>query len=114
MTYDEHFKTALDPLGCPVSKEPAGGQHETYAAFNEVLGTFTGYASNQPHRLHHMVQIHVYSKRDDGTHETLFHKAIRLLRVAGVRVYSYGPNLYDNNTGYHHIAATCEWTEKTE
>lgn len=114
MTYDGFFKAILDPLGYPVSKEPAGGQNETYIAFNEALGTFTGYASNKPHRLRHMVQVHVYSKRDDGTHEALFQRAVRLLLAAGVRVYSYGPDLYENNTGYHHIAATCEWTEKTE
>ena len=36
MTYDEFFKATLDPLGYPVSKEPAGGQNETYIAFNEA------------------------------------------------------------------------------
>lgn len=114
MTYDEVMQSALGALGCPVSKEPAGGAHETYAAFNEVRGTFTGHASNAPHRLHHMVQLHIYSKRDDGTHAVLFREAIRLLREAGVRVYSYGPDDYETDTGYHHIAATCEWTETTD
>lgn len=114
MTYDDFFKATLDPLGYPVSKEPAGGQNETYIAFNEAAGTFTGHASNQPHRLHHMVQVHIFSKLDDGTHETLLQQAIGLLRAAGVRVYSYGPNQYEKDTGYHHIAATCAWTEKTK
>ena len=69
VTYDQFFQATLLPLPCPVSKEPAGGRHETYATFNEVLGTFTGYASNQPSRLHHTVQVHVFSKCDDGTHQ---------------------------------------------
>lgn len=111
MTYDQFFQATLLPLPCPVSKEPAGGKHETYATFNEVLGTFTGYASNQPHRLHHTVQVHVFSKCDDGAHQTIFHQAIAMLRAAGVRVYSYGPDMYETDTGYHHIAATCEWVE---
>lgn len=114
MTYDELFQGALSALPCPVSKEPAGGDYETYAVFNEVLGTFTGHASNQPHRLRHMVQVHVYSKLDDGTHADLFARAVKLLRAAGVRVYSYGPDLYETDTGYHHIAATCEWAERIE
>ena len=33
-------------------------------------------------------------------------------RGAGVRVRSYGPDEYETTTGYHHIAATCEWVEK--
>ena len=114
MTYDQFFQGTLSQLPCPVSKEPAGGKHETYAVFNEVRGTFTGHASNQPRRLRHMVQVHVFSKRDDGTHQAVFHQAIALLRAAGVRVYSYGPDMYETDTGYHHIAATCEWAERIE
>lgn len=112
MTYDELFCTALLPLDCPVSKQPAGGQNETYVTFNEVLGAFSGYASNQPHRITHTVQVHVFSRRDDGTHETLMRQAIALLRESGVCVYSFGPAMYEQETGYHHIAATCEWVEK--
>ena len=114
MTYDQFFQATLLPLPCPVSKEPAGGKHETYATFNEVLGTFTGYASNQPSRLHHTVQVHVFSKCDDGTHQIIFNKAIAMLRAAGVRVYSYGHALSQSTPGYHHIAATCEWVESLD
>lgn len=114
MGYDEHFQAALAALPCPVSKEPASGGAETYAVFNEAQGSFAGYASNTPHRLRHMVQVHIYSRRDDGTHEALLGQAIRLLRAAGVRVYHFGPDLYEADTGYHHIAATCVWTETTE
>lgn len=114
MSYDEVFQRALSPLPCPVSHEPAGSRHDTYAVFNEVLAAFTACASNEPHRLRHTVQVHVYSKRDDGTHEALRKQAVRLLRAAGIRVYNLGPDLYENETGYHHVAATCEWAEKTE
>lgn len=112
MDVEQTFTAALSPLPCPVSKPPAGGKNETYAVFNEVLGTFDGYASNQPRRLTHMVQVHVYSKKDDGTHRALFMQAIALLRAAGVRVRSFGPDDYEKDTEYHHIAATCEWTEQ--
>lgn len=114
LSYDELFQAALLPLGYPVSQQPAGGQHETYITFNEVLGSFTGYASNEPHRLTHHVQVHVFTKRDDGTHRDLMGQAVRALRRAGVRVYSVSPDLYETETGYHHVAATCAWAEKTE
>lgn len=114
MSYDEVFQSALAPLGYPVSQQPAGGEHETYLTFNEVLGGFTAYASNEPHRLRHTVQAHVFSKRDDGAHRDILLAAIRALRRAGVRVYTYGPDMYEDDTGYHHIAATCEWVEKPE
>ena len=79
---------------------------------HEVLGEYEAHASNQAQRLYHMVQLHVFSKRDDGTHRALFFRAIDALRAAGVRVRSYGPDDYETTTGYHHIAATCEWVEK--
>ena len=109
---EELFQRTLLALGVPVSKPPAGGQHETYVTFNEVLGEYEAHASNQAQRLYHMVQLHVFSQRDDGTHRALFFRAVAALRAAGVRVRSYGPDDYETTTGYHHIAATCEWVEK--
>ena len=111
MDMEQTFQATLGALPCPVSKPPADGRNESYVAFVEVLGTFDGYASNEPRRLVHMVQVHAYSKRDDGYHRTLLTEAIELMRAAGIRVRSYGPDDYEKDTGYHHIAITCEWTE---
>ncbi len=111
MEYDELIQGALSPLPCPVSKAPAGGSHETYVTFNEVLESYTRHSSNAPRRILHSIQVHAFSKRDDGTCYTIIRKAIGLLRAAGVRVYSCGPDLYEDNTGYHHITATCEWAQ---
>jgi alkanesulfonate monooxygenase SsuD/methylene tetrahydromethanopterin reductase-like flavin-dependent oxidoreductase (luciferase family) len=104
----ELFYQTLSALPCPVSNVPAGGKHETYATFNEVYGEYEAYASNDPQRVYHMVQVHVFSKRDDGTHRELFSQAIELLRAAKVKVRSWGPDEYETDTKYHHIAATCE------
>lgn len=114
MSYDELFQATLLPLGYPVSGQPAGGQHETYLTFNEVRADFIAHASNEARRLRHTVQVHVFSRRDDGAHRDIMRSAIRALRKAGVRVYSYGPDMYETDTGYHHLAATCEWTEKID
>lgn len=109
---EQTFTAALSPLPCPVGKEPMDGGEETYCTFNEVLGTYEAHASNQPRRLNHMMQLHVFSRRDDGTHRELFFRAVELLRAAGVKVRHYGPDDYETDTGYHHIAATCEWSER--
>ena len=101
---EELFQRTLLALGVPVSKPPAGGQHETYVTFNEVLGEYEAHASNQAQRLYHMVQLHVFSQRDDGTHRALFFRAVAALRAAGVRVRSYGPDDFATTTGHHHMA----------
>jgi len=112
MDVEQTFMAALSSLPCPVSKPPADGSQETYATFNQVLGTYEAHASNTPRRINHMMQVHVFSKKDDGTHRKLFFQAIGLLRTAGVKVRAFGPDDYETKTGYHHIAATCEWVEK--
>ena len=61
MEYDEVFQGALSALPCPVSKSPAGGNHETYVTFNEVLESYTQHASNTPQRILHTVQVHAFS-----------------------------------------------------
>lgn len=111
MEYDEIFQSALSALPCPVSKSPAGGSNETYVTFNEVLESYTQHASNTPQRILHTVQVHAFSRCEDGTCKSIIRQAIRLLRAAGVRVYNCGPDLYEDETRYHHITATCEWTQ---
>lgn len=109
---EELYQSTLSALGVPVSQPPAGGQYETYIVFNETYGEYDAHASNRARRLYHQVQLHVYSKRDDGTHRDLFFRAVDLLRDAGIRIRSYGPDDYEQETGLHHIAATTEYVEK--
>ena len=109
MEYDEVFQGALSALPCPVSKSPAGGNHETYVTFNEVLESYTQHASNTPQRILHTVQVHAFSRCEDGTCKSIIRQAIRLLRAAGVRVYNCGPDLYEDETRYHHITLPRCW-----
>ena len=111
MDVEQVFMAALKSLPCPVCKPPAGGE-ESYVTFNQAAGDFEAWASNQPRRLAHMMQVHAFSKRDDGTHRTLFFEALRLLKSAGVHVWAFGPDDYETDTQYHHMAATVLWQEK--
>ena len=108
MEIGELFYSTLSALPCHVSTVPAGGKHMTYATFNLAYGKYQNYASNEPHRTYHMVQVHVFSLEHDGTHRALMYQAIELLRAVGVKVRSWGPDEYEADTRYYHIAVTCE------
>ncbi len=114
MDAEERIYGALTPLPCPVYKPPADGAQETYVLIKEALGKFSGHASNAPTRMKHLYQVHVYSKLADGTYRTIMDAAIALLRAARIHVESYGPDDYETETGYHHIAVTCEWAERLD
>ena len=109
MDVNEYFYGILSQLPWPVSRTPAGGENETYLTFNETSGTLIESSGNEPQRLRCLVQVHAFSHRSDDTHRKAFFQAIALLRQNGVRVYSWGPDQYEDDTGIHHIAATCEW-----
>lgn len=96
----------LSSMAYPVSQLPAAAGYETYVTFNEVNGTPAKYASNTPMRVKHLVQLHVFSHREDGTHRRAFFAAMALLEKAGARLQSWGPDDYEKDTGIHHIAAT--------
>lgn len=106
---EEKYKSILSRLPCPVSKLPAGGENETYVTFNQVYGNFSVYSSNKPRRARHMVQVHVFTRREDGYHLTLMDQAVVLLLGEGVRIVSWGPDEYEEDTRYHHIAITTEF-----
>ena len=38
-----------------------------------------------------------------------FAQSLAMLKKAGVRVYSWGPDEYEKDTGLHHIACTLTW-----
>ena len=47
-----------------------------------------------------------------GKGRVAFFMALELLNAAGVRVFSWGPDEYEQDTGIHHIACTCEWWQR--
>lgn len=104
----EFFYEALRDLPWPVSQPPGDAEAETYITFNEVSGSLYT-ASNAPTRVRHLVQLHAWTRSPDDDHRVAFCAAIEQLRKVGVRVFSWGPDEYEKDTGIHHIACTCEW-----
>ena len=107
----QFFTRALRGLPYPYSQPPGDASAETYVTFNEV-GCSVYSASNEPTRARHMVQLHAYTHSDNDDHRAAFFAAMAKLRKAGVRVYSYGADEYEKDTGMHHIACTMTWWQQ--
>ena len=95
-------------VAVPVSQPPGDAQAETWITFNEIAAD-SKTAGNAATRMRHLVQLHAWTHSDDDEHRTAFFMAIELLKAAGVRVFSWGADDYEQDTGIHHIACTCEW-----
>ena len=107
----QHFMSALEGLSVPVSQPPGDSEAETWVTFNEVSADVRT-ASNGVQRVRHLVQLHGWSHSENDAHRAAFFEAIRLLKAAGVRVFGYEADDYEQDTGIHHIACTCEWWQK--
>lgn len=107
----QHFMAALQDLPVPVSQPPGDAKAETWVTFNEISADART-AGNAVTRVRHLVQLHAWTHSEDDEHRTAFFMAIELLKAAGVRVFSWGPDDYEQDTGIHHIACTCEWWQR--
>lgn len=104
---------ALSGLPWPASQPPGDLSAPTYLTFSEVRGSLY-MAGNRVKRVRHMVQLHAWTQLDGDEHRTAFFEAIRRLRAAGARVYSWGPDEREKDTGISHIACTLTWTQRPE
>lgn len=107
----QFFTAALSGLPWPVSQPPGDADAETYITFQEIGGSLYQ-ASGTPTRVRHMVQLHAFTHSADDAHRTAFFAALDRLKAAGVRVYSWGLDDYEKDTGIHHIACTCVWWQR--
>ena len=107
----EFFAAALAALPYPVSQPPGDAAADTYITFNEAAGIGRT-AGNTATRVRHLVQLHAWPRLADGAHRAAVCAASAALTAAGVRVYSWGPDLYENDTGIRHISCTCSWWQR--
>ena len=107
----QFFTRALEGLPYPYSQPPGDAEAATYVVFNEV-GATAYTAGNDATRARHLVQLHAFTHSDNDEHRAAFFAALAKLRKAGVRVYSYGADEYEKDTGMHHIACTLTWWQQ--
>lgn len=110
MNVYEVFQAALSSTPYPVTQPPVKGDAPVYLAFFEVLGQPDAFASNQPRRIRHTMQVDIYSRRQIGPE---FLTVAKALRAAGVTVASWGPADYEIDTRLHHLPITCYYSTST-
>ncbi|MBR4711520.1 MAG: hypothetical protein IKP10_05760 [Clostridia bacterium] len=99
---------ALRDLPYPVSQPPGDAAAETWVTWLEA-GCTALTAGNEPQRARHLIQLHAWTKAEDDDHRAAFFAAVAALKKAGVRVYSRGADVYENDTKLHHIYCTLTW-----
>lgn len=107
----QFITSALEGLPYPYSQPPGFADAETYVTFFEVQGSGRT-ASNVVTRIRHLIQLHAWTHSDTDEHRAAFFAALAKLRRAGVKVFSWGPDEYEKDTGLHHIACTLTWWER--
>ncbi|MBR4081348.1 MAG: hypothetical protein IKK21_06150 [Clostridia bacterium] len=105
------FQTALATTPYPVTQPPAMGDAPVYLSFFEVLGRPDSFASNEARRVIHTMQVDIWGRQAIGPE---FLVVAQALRAAGVRVSSWGPADYEQDTRWHHLPVTCYYTTTTE
>ena len=108
---EQFIQSTLAPLGVPVSQTPGDASADTWLTWNTVLGRAIT-ASDSVIRVRHMFQLHAYTHGVASEHRAVFFAAVDALRAAGVRVYAWGADEREKDTGICHIACTCIWTQK--
>lgn len=102
MTIHEVLKKALDGLAPKVGRHPLDERPETYIAWLEVKATPES-ASNHWIRVNHLMQVDLFSKRPL---DELLIITLSRLRRAGCAIQDWGPETYETDTRYRHIAIT--------
>lgn len=106
MTIHETLRAALSGLAPKVGRYPLDERPDTYIAWMEVLSRPVS-ASNRWVRVEHLMQVDLYSK---GPLDELLILTLRRLRTAGCRISDWGPETYETDTRYRHIAITLRLT----
>ncbi len=102
MTVHETIKAALEGLAPRVGRHPLPDRPDTYIAWMEVLARPIS-ASNAWIRVEHLMQVDLYSQ---SPLDELLARTLHSLRRAGCRIDDWGPETYELDTGYRHIAIT--------
>lgn len=105
------IQSTLLPLKLPVSQTPGDASAATWITWNTVSGRGLT-ASDTMTRVRHTFQLHAWTHGDASEHRTAFFAAIDLLRAAGVRVFSWGADEREKDTGISHIACTCTYNQR--
>lgn len=111
MNADQALTRALAACPYPGTQIPVEGKGPIYVSFTEVSGRPTMYASNKPRTVEHMMQVDIWSRMPISPEVMVVVKA---LWAGGIMVVDWGPQMYEDDTGWHHMPITCRYNERLE
>ena len=85
------------------------GTGTIYVSFEEISGTVARSASNAPRALIHVMQVDIWSRAAISPE---LYPVLRALWAAGITVDSWGPLIYEDDTGWYHMPITCRYNER--
>lgn len=104
MNLNPKIEAALTGIGCDFEAIRYTGSNETYLVYYEFSTVGTNHADDDETALRVSGAVDIYSK---GNFKSLRESVRTRLKAAGFTV-SFGPELYEHDTGYFH--AIVNWT----
>lgn len=109
MTVNDVINRALDSLPYEKSRPPSKAKAQTYVSWFQVNRT-TGYqASNRALRTVFLMQVDIYAKKPLTDQPD---RVIQALKAAGLKIDHCADEVYETDTGYHHMPIRCRWARK--
>ena len=110
MTAFEQVNQALAACPYPVTQVPVRGTGQIYLSFFQVSSRLVR-ASNGARRVISTMQVDIWSRQAVSPEVYVVAKA---LQHAGLTVSSWGPQIYEEDTRWHHMPITCQAAEVFE
>ena len=101
---------ALSALGVSVERQPYTGSANQYVLFNLTHHGHSDWASGKAIQDEWIYAVHLFSR---GNFKALAKLLLKLLREAGWTV-TEGPELYEEDTQYHHLVFDARCWEDIE
>lgn len=102
MTVHQILKNALDGMAPKVGRYPLDSRPDTYIAWFGLKST-PERASNQIIRVRHLMQVDIYSR---APIDDLLAAVLLRLKKAGCSIVDWGPETYETESRYRHVAIT--------
>lgn len=111
MNVQARIQAALEATGYPVTQKPVQGSGPVYLCYSLLLSRPEDHSSNGARTLMHMLQVDIFTRQTSGPE---LGDVLRALRAHGIRCGSWGPDDYEQDTGWHHMPITCYLKERIE
>lgn len=107
MTAFEAIQAALAACGYPAAQIPVTGDAPVYVSWQMVVA-LPATASNGIRRIITTFQVDIWGRLPIGPE---LYPVLRALIGAGIGVQRWGPAIYEQDTRWHHLPITCNFSE---